>query len=161
MDRNRMDDEARGGLVQGRLAREVSTPQEVVQILKAAKTLAVVGFSDDAGKPAHYVPEYLFRHGYKIIPVHPALAARKESFFGQRAVATLREILEPIDVVEIFRRSDKVAEHLEDILSLSTPPRWVWLQLGIRNDEVMAKLLERGISVVQDRCMLADHRTFL
>jgi len=143
------------------VAREVVSEPGIVQILKSAKTVAVVGFSFDTGKPAHYVPEYLFRHGYKIIPVHPTLAARKESFFGQKAVATLKDILEPVDVVEIFRRSDKVNEHLEDILSMPTPPRWVWLQLGIRNDEFAQKLLEHGIGVVQDRCMLADHRTFL
>jgi len=143
------------------VAREVVSEPGIVQILKSAKTVAVVGFSADAGKPAHYVPEYLFRHGYKIIPVHPALAARKESFFGQKAVATLKDVLEPVDVVEIFRRSDKVGEHLEDILNMPESPRWVWLQLGIRNDEVAKTLLEHGIGVVQDRCMLADHRTFL
>ena len=143
------------------VAREVSTEAGIVQILGTAKTVAVVGFSADAGKPAHYVPEYLFRHGYKVIPVHPALAARKESYFGQKAVATLRELSEKVDVVEIFRRSDRVSEHLEDILNMSTPPPWVWLQLGIRNDEFAKNLLGRGISVVQDRCMLADHRTFL
>jgi len=143
------------------VAREVVTEAGIVQILKSAKTVAVVGFSADAGKPAHYVPEYLFRHGYKIIPVHPALAARKESYFGQKAVATLKDLLEPVDVVEIFRRSDKVGEHLEDILSMPESPRWVWLQLGIRNDGVAKTLLEHGIGVVQDRCMLADHRTFL
>ena len=143
------------------VAREVVSEAGIVQILKSTKTVAVVGFSADEGKPAHYVPEYLFRHGYKIIPVHPALAARKESYFGQKAVATLHEVAEKVDVVEIFRRSDKVYEHLEDILSMSESPRWVWLQLGIRNDEVAKTLLEHGIGVVQDRCMLADHRTFL
>ena len=153
MDRNGLDVEW--------VAREVSTRAGIVQILKTAKTVAVVGFSADAGKPAHYVPEYLFRQGYKIIPVHPTLAARKENPFGQKAVASLREISEGVDVVEIFRRSDKVSEHLDDILAMPTPPHWVWLQLGIRNDEVAQTLLEHGISVVQDRCMLADHRTFL
>jgi uncharacterized protein len=140
---------------------ELTDPKQIAELLKQAKTIAVVGFHPDAAKPAHYVPEYLQRRGYRIIPVNPSLAERKESFWGVRAVRTLAEIQENVDVVEIFRRSERVHEHLEDILAMLHRPRWVWLQLGIRNDEMAKTLLEQGINVVQDRCMLSEHRHLL
>ena len=134
---------------------------EVLKVLQDSKVVAVIGFHRDPGKPAHYVPEYLDRQGYSIIPINPALAARGESFFGRAAVATLAELKEPVDVVEVFRRSDKVHEHLADIFAMQPLPKVVWMQQGIRDDEVAAKLVEAGIDVIQDRCMLADHRMWM
>ncbi|SMB90011.1 CoA-binding protein [Deinococcus hopiensis] len=134
---------------------------DVIRVLKDNKVVAVVGFHRDPMKAAHYVPEYLYRRGYSVIPVNPALAARGESFFGHKAVSTLAEIGVPVDVVEVFRRSDKVHEHLSDILSMQPLPRVVWLQQGIRDDETAGALTARGIDVIQDRCMLADHRALL
>jgi uncharacterized protein len=130
-------------------------------VLEDSKVVAVIGFHRDPGKPAHYVPEYLDRQGYSIIAINPALASRGETFFGRAAVSTLAELTEPVDVVEIFRRSDKVHEHLADILSMQPLPKVVWMQQGIRDDEVAARLVEAGIDVVQDRCMLADHRLWM
>lgn len=140
--------------------KELTTIGEVVQVLEESKVVAVVGFHRDPMKPAHYVPEYLSRQGYSVIPVNPALAARGESFFGCKAVATLAEISEAVDVVEVFRRPDKVAEHLQDILAMHHKPKTVWLQQGIRSPDVADALIREGIQVVQDRCMLADHRQF-
>ncbi|MHA0040404.1 CoA-binding protein [Deinococcus sp. PEB2-63] len=139
----------------------VTGAAQVRQILTEHRVIAVVGFHHDAMKPAYYVPEYMHRQGYTIIPVNPALAARGESFFGHRAVATLAEITTPVDIVDVFRRSDKVREHLPDILAMPTPPKVVWLQLGIRDDATARDLAARGIDVVQDRCLLADHRALL
>ncbi len=139
----------------------VTQTAQVRQILTEHRVIAVVGFHHDAMKPAYYVPEYMHRQGYTIIPVNPALAARGESFFGHRAVATLAEITTPVDIVDVFRRSDKVREHLPDILAMPTPPKVVWLQLGIRDDATARDLAARGINVVQDRCLLADHRALL
>ncbi|GGL16403.1 CoA-binding protein [Deinococcus radiotolerans] len=139
----------------------VTQTAQVRQILTEHKVIAVVGFHHDAMKPAYYVPEYMHRQGYTIIPVNPALAARGESFFGHRAVATLAEITTPVDIVDVFRRSDRVREHLPDILAMPTPPKVVWLQLGIRDDATARELASRGIDVVQDRCLLADHRALL
>jgi predicted CoA-binding protein len=139
----------------------VTQTAQVRQILTEHKVIAVVGFHHDAMKPAYYVPEYMHRQGYTIIPVNPALAARGESYFGQKAVATLAEITTPVDIVDVFRRSDKVREHLPDILAMPTPPKVVWLQLGIRDDVTARDLAARGIDVVQDRCLLADHRALL
>ncbi|GGN33508.1 CoA-binding protein [Deinococcus daejeonensis] len=139
----------------------VTQTAQVRQILTEHKVIAVVGFHHDAMKPAYYVPEYMHRQGYTIIPVNPALAARGESFFGHRAVATLAEITTPVDIVDVFRRSDRVRDHLPDILAMPTPPKVVWLQLGIRDDATARDLAARGIDVVQDRCLLADHRALL
>lgn len=137
-----------------------STP-DVIRVLTENRVIAVVGFHPDPMKPAHYVPEYMYRQGYTVIPVNPALAARGESYFGHRAVATLAEIGTPVDIVEVFRRSDKVHQHLDDILAMQPLPRVVWLQLGIRDDRVARALTQRGVDVIQDRCMLADHRALL
>ena len=134
---------------------------DVIRVLKENKVIAVVGFHRDSMKPAHYVPEYMNRQGYTVIPVNPSLAARGESFFGQKAVSTLADIHTPVDVVEIFRRSDKVHDHLQDILNMNPLPKVVWMQLGIRDDVTAQELTARGIHVIQDRCMLADHRALL
>ncbi len=134
---------------------------DVLRVLEESKVVAVIGFHRDPGKPAHYVPEYLDRQGYTIVPVNPALAARGESFFGRAAVGTLAELTESVDVVEVFRRSDKVREHLADILAMQPLPKVVWMQQDIRDDAVAARLTAAGIDVIQDRCMLADHRMWM
>ncbi len=139
----------------------VQSKPDVIRVLTENKVIAVVGFHHDSAKPAYYVPEYMYRQGYTIIPVNPALAARGESYFGHKAVATLAEITVPVDIVDIFRRSDRVPDHLSDILAMNPLPKVVWLQLGIRNDAVARQLSARGIDVVQDRCLLADHRALL
>jgi predicted CoA-binding protein len=139
----------------------VQSKPDVIRILKDSKVIAVVGFHHDSMKPAYYVPEYMHRQGYTVIPVNPSLAERGESYFGHKAVATLAEIGGPVDIVDIFRRGDRVPDHLDDILAMDPLPRVVWLQLGIRNDAVARELSARGIDVVQDRCLLADHRALL
>ena len=139
----------------------LSEKADVLRVLEDSKVVAVIGFHRDPGKPAHYVPEYLDRQGYTVIPVNPALAGRGESFFGRAAASTLAELTESVDVVEVFRRSDKVHEHLADILAMQPLPKVVWMQQGIRDDEVAAQLTAAGIDVVQDRCMLADHRMWM
>ena len=141
--------------------KELTSVKDIVRVLEQSKTVAVVGFHRDPTKAAHYVPEYLNRQGYSIIPVNPALAARGEAYFGHPALATLAEIKGPVDVVDVFRRSDKVGDHLQDILAMRPPPKTVWLQLGIQNREVADALIRVGIQVVQNRCMLADHRQYL
>ena len=139
----------------------LTSKADVVRVLRGSRVVAVIGFHRDPGKPAHYVPEYLDRSGYTVLPVNPALAGRGEHYFGHAVVGTLAELSVPVDVVEIFRRSDRVHEHLSDILSMQPLPRVVWMQQGIRDDAVAAQLVEAGIDVIQDRCMLADHRTWL
>jgi len=139
----------------------LTDPKDILQVLEDSKSVAVIGFHPDEMKAAHYVPEYLDRQGYKVYGVNPALASRHASAFNHPVVASLAELNVPIDVVEVFRRSDKVREHLPDILGMNPLPKVVWLQLGIRDDAVAAELSAHGITVIQDRCMLSDHRQYL
>lgn len=138
----------------------ISTTQQISDHLRQGKaTIAVIGLHPDTSRAAHYVPEYLYRRGFRVLAVNPVLAERGEAFFGCQAAAHLADLGEPVDIVLIFRRSDKVAEHLEDILSLSPRPRLVWMQQGIRDPHTAAALTAQGIDVVQDRCIMVDHRS--
>ena len=130
-----------------------AVPQEAVEILKSTRSIAVLGMKGDgdAMAPAHGVPMYLAAHGYQITPVNPKLA--RDGYPG--AVASLADLPAAPDLVQVFRGSDQVAKHVDELLALN--PKAVWLQLGIRNDEAAARLQEAGIRVVQDRCMYKDH----
>ncbi len=130
--------------------------EAVREPLVKARVVAVLGVSATPEKPAHYVPEYAVQSGYRVIPVNPLLAGQR--LFGETVRATLAEIAEPVDIVDVFRRAELLDAHLPDILGMNPRPKLVWLQLGIRNPEFAAKLLEAGIEVIQDRCLLADHR---
>lgn len=126
------------------------------RILGEARVVAVLGAHEEAFRPAFYVPDYLFRQGYRVLPVNPQLLGR--TLWGQRVRGTLAELDEPVDIVDVFRRSELVPQHLDDLLAMRPRPRCVWLQLGIRNEAVAKHLQAEGIEVVQDRCTLADHR---
>ena len=125
-------------------------------ILESARSIAVIGVSASPDKPAHYVPEYMQACGYRVIPVNATLAG--QTLFGEPVRASLAEIAEPVDVVDVFRRAEHLDGHLEDILAMSPKPKFVWLQLGIRNDLFAERLEQAGIGVVQDRCIMADHK---
>ncbi len=105
------------------------------------------------------MPDYLADRAYRILPVNPVFAGRE--LWGETVVASLEDLTEPIDVVDVFRRSAHLPGHLDELLAIEPPPRWIWFQLGIRNDEVARRLEEAGIGVVQDRCLLADHRAWV
>lgn len=123
-------------------------------ILERSRTVAVVGIHHDAARPASYVPAYLHDHGYRIRGVNPALVGRV--LFGHPVVATLADVDEPIDLVDVFRRGEALPDHLAEFLACPAPV--VWFQLGITNDAVAAALTAAGKQVVQDRCTLAEHR---
>jgi uncharacterized protein len=128
----------------------------VREILSSSPTIAVLGIHREPEKAAFYVPEYLHDVGYRIIGVNPGFAG--QTLFGERVRATLAEIGEPVELVDVFRRSEQIPMHIEDILAMKPRPKVVWLQLGIRNDDA-AKIFEAaGIAVVQNRCTLADHQ---
>jgi hypothetical protein len=127
-------------------------------ILEQARVVAVLGAHPDASRPAHYVPAYLAAMGYTVLPVNPTCAG--QMLFDHAVVAELPEIDQPVDVVDVFRRSELLPGHLQEILAMRPLPRWVWLQSGVYHDEVTRELEAHGIAVVQDRCMLADHRAF-
>jgi predicted CoA-binding protein len=126
------------------------------EILTGSPTVAVLGVHLEPEKAAFYVPEYLHDEGYRVIGVNPKFI--DETLFGERVRATLREIDEPIDIVDVFRRPEDIPAHLDDILAMKPRPRVVWFQLGIRHDDAAKVLEEAGITVVQNRCTLADHQ---
>ncbi|HZO13674.1 MAG TPA: CoA-binding protein [Polyangiaceae bacterium] len=126
------------------------------RILEQSRTVAVLGAHVEPERAAHYVPAYLAEHGYRILPVNPVFVG--QTLFGAPVLGTLREIAEPIDVVDVFRRSEHLAQHLDDILAMNPKPRVVWLQLGIHDPDFERAIEEAGIELVVNRCMLADHR---
>jgi uncharacterized protein len=132
------------------------TNETIRAILSLSPRIAVLGISDNPDKPAHYVPAYLHQHGYQIFGVNPKLVRHR--LFGNPVVASLGELQQPVDLVDVFRRPELLPMHEAELIALRAPV--VWFQLGIRNDEVAAALTEHGCTVVQNRCTLADHRTF-
>jgi predicted CoA-binding protein len=132
--------------------RQQKTLEELRQILTATQTIAVVGLSDKPDRPAHTIPAYLQRQGYRIIPVNPKLSEA----LGEKAYASLRDISEPVDVVEIFRRAEDVPPIIEDAIAIGA--KVVWMQLGIVNEEAAVRAESAGLTVVMDTCMGATHQ---
>ncbi|GIW34270.1 CoA-binding protein [Meiothermus sp.] len=122
--------------------------------LASARTVAVLGAHPNPSKAAFYVPDYLGRKGYQLFPVNPVYA--EQELWGQVAVSTLTDLEEPVDIVVVFRRSEALPNHLEEILTAK--PKLVWLQSGILNNAFSETLRQAGIPVVQDRCLMVVHR---
>jgi len=122
------------------------------ELFKTAKTIAVVGLSNSPLRPSHGVAAYLQQHGYRIIPVNPTI----EASLGEKAYASLRDVPEKIDVVDVFRRSEFVPEVIDQAIALNIPA--VWLQEDVVHEQAAAKARQAGIFVVEDRCMLKEHR---
>lgn len=135
---------------------EIESLPAIRDVLARARTIAVLGAHHQPSRPAFYVPEYLHSQGYRVLPVNPTLVGT--TLWGEPVRATLAELGEPVDLVDVFRLAELLPGHLADVLAMSPRPRLVWLQLGIRNDAFAKALLDAGIDVVQDRCTLADHR---
>jgi predicted CoA-binding protein len=131
----------------------------LTRILRQARTIAVLGAKTAAGQPAFYVPAYLHGRGYRIFPVNPTISGR--SVLGEVVVGALADLREPVDVIDVFRRPEYLPGHAREILALPWRPRAVWFQLGIRHDGAAAELARAGIDVVQDRCMMPEHRRLI
>ena len=134
----------------------MSVPDEAMEIVRKARVIAVVGLSPDENRPSHGVARYLQGQGYRIVPITP----RGGTILGERVYGTLEEAaaaLHPaaIDIVDVFRRPEYVADLLPGILAVR--PHLVWLQLGIRDDATAGRLAEAGIAVVQDHCLAVEH----
>jgi predicted CoA-binding protein len=125
---------------------------EIGALLKRAKTIAVVGLSDSPLRPSHGVSAYMQHHGYRIIPVNPKI----KGALGEKAVASLADIQEKIDIVDIFRRSEEVEPIVDEAIRLSVPA--IWMQEGVINEEAAQKARNAGIFVVMDSCILKEHR---
>lgn len=123
-------------------------------LLQRTRRIAVLGIKPEStGAPAAYVPAYARRAGYEIVPV-PVYFPEVTEMLGEPVYRKLVDIPEPVDMVNVFRRSGDIPPHLDDILA--SRPSSVWFQLGIRNDAVAEQLARAGIDVVQDRCLLVE-----
>lgn len=131
---------------------------EIRELLQNTKTIAVVGIKMETYQPAFYVPQYMKTVGYEIVPV-PIYYPDATEILGEKVYRALVDIPQEIDLVNIFRRPNDVANHAEDILAKK--PKAVWMQSGIRSDEVAETLAKAGIKVVQDSCLMVEHRTLM
>lgn len=127
----------------------------IKEILEKTETIAVIGAKKDEWEYAYKVPLYMQQHGYRVLPVNPKYEG--DEIFGEPAVERVDKLIDPVDLVLIFRRSEFLDDHAVDILRMIPLPKYVWFQLGIYNDNA-AKLLEAGgIKVVQNRCIMVEH----
>ena len=119
-------------------------------ILNTVKTIAMVGFSPNTSRPSYFAFKYLLERGYRMIPVNPGQAGK--DILGQKVYATLGDIPEPVDMVDIFRGAEHVLPIVREALTLKPNPQVIWMQLGVRNDEAARLAEQAGIKVVMDRC---------
>jgi len=124
----------------------------VAEVLRASKTIAVVGLSANPARPSHQVAGYLQRVGYRIIPVNP----NEREVLGEKAYARLEDVPEKIDIVDIFRRPEEVAGVVESAIRIGA--KVVWMQLGIEDAVAAEKARRAGLNVVEDACLLVEDR---
>jgi uncharacterized protein len=129
--------------------------QQMRSILENAHTVAVVGISDNPERPSLGVAGYLQDHGYRIIPVNPMIG----EVLGERSVASLRDIQEPVDIVDVFRRPEAVPAVVEDAIAIAA--KVVWMQEGVVNEEAAQRAREAGLQVVMDQCIKKTHRRLM
>lgn len=125
---------------------------DIGKLLKTAKTIAVVGLSNSPLRPSHGVSAYMQSNGYRIIPVNPSI----NGALGEKAVGSLSEIKEKIDIVDVFRRSEFVPELVDEAIRLKVQA--IWMQEGVVHEAAAEKARKAGIFVVMDRCILKEHR---
>jgi uncharacterized protein len=138
----------------------LTTDDEIRDVLRNTKTIAVLGIKPEshANQPAFYVSKYMADAGYEIIPV-PVYYPDVTEILGKVVYRSLTDVPGEIDMVNVFRRSEDIPKHTSEILAKK--PKSVWFQLGIRNDEVAERLAEAGIKVVQDLCLMVEHRALI
>ena len=121
-------------------------------ILNEYRIIAMVGLSPDPSRPSHRVANYLISHGYKVIPVNPDA----QEILGTRSYSDMSSIPEPIEIVDIFRRSEEVMPIVDEAIKIGA--KVVWMQEGVINEEAALKAQDAGLLVVMDRCMLKEHK---
>jgi predicted CoA-binding protein len=125
------------------------------EMLEQAKVIAVVGCSDNPERTSYMIAQALQNAGYRIIPVNPVIAG--QTVLGEKVRASLLEITEPVDIVDVFRRSELVMPVAEDAVQMNPRPKVLWMQEGVVNEAACALASEHGIEVVMDRCIKVDH----
>ena len=128
---------------------------EIAELLRTARTIAVVGLSSRKFRPSYGVSDYMKRAGYRIIPVNP----NESEVLGERCYATIEDIPDHIDIVDIFRRSEHVPEIVEAAIRAGAGA--IWMQEGVVHEAAARRAREAGLKVVMDRCILKDHSRFL
>jgi predicted CoA-binding protein len=128
----------------------MKTDAEIADILRSTRTIALVGWSSNPDRPSHRVARFLAGRGYRVIPVNPGHAG--QTALGEVVRARLSDIAEPVDMIDIFRRSEAVLPVVEEALSALPGLKTVWMQLGVENAEAAALARARGVDVVQNRC---------
>jgi hypothetical protein len=126
--------------------------ERVTELLKTAKTIAVVGLTDSPLRPSYGVSHYMRARGYRIIPVNPNI----KEWEGEKAYASLLDIPEKVDIVNVFRRSKAVPEVVDQAIQIKAPA--IWMQEGVVHEEAAEKARQAGIFVVMDLCILKEHR---
>ncbi|MFZ5590840.1 MAG: CoA-binding protein [Bacillota bacterium] len=129
--------------------------QQIKTILAESRTIAIVGLSDKPQRDSYRVAEYLQKKGYRIIPVNPTI----ECVLGERAYPSMREVPEPVDIVDVFRRSEEVPSVVEQ--ALEKRPRLIWLQLGVISPQAAEMAAAAGVPLVMDRCLKVEHGRLL
>lgn len=124
----------------------------IIEMLRQAASIAVVGLSSKRLRPSFGVSSYMQQQGYRIIPVNP----EETEILGQKAYPALADVPEKIDIVNVFRRSDAVPAIVDEAIALKVP--YLWLQEGVVHEEAAEKARQAGIKVVMDRCLLKEHR---
>jgi predicted CoA-binding protein len=127
-------------------------PDAITDLLKRSKTIAVVGLSNSPLRPSHGVSAYMQTHGYRIIPVNPNI----KGSLGEKSYATLADVPEKIDVVNIFRRPEFVQEVVDQAIRLKVPA--IWMQEGVFHEAAAEKARKTGIFVIMDHCILKEHK---
>lgn len=138
-----------------KLRYKYKDPKTIEQILEKCETIAVVGLSSKESRAGYYVPAYMQRQGYRIIPVNPHI----EAALGEKSYADLASIPEKIDLVLLFRRSDAVPPFVEDAIEVGA--RAVWMQQGIVNLPAAERANQAGLDVVMSACIMVEHRNWM
>ncbi len=125
--------------------------EEIANLLRGAKRIAVVGLSDNPSRDSHVVAQYLDRHGYEIIPVNPSI----KTVLGKTSYASLKDIPGHIDIVDVFRKSDAVPGIVDEAIAVKAAA--IWLQLGVVHNASAQKATDAGLAVVQSKCIKVEH----
>jgi predicted CoA-binding protein len=134
------------------MSNTFSDPNQITELLRTVKNIAVVGLTSNPMRPSNSVSEYMQSQGYRIIPVNP----NEREVLGEKAYATLADVPEKIDLVNVFRRPEFVADIVQQTIALKVPA--IWLQEGVIDERAAQAARDAGLVVIMDRCILKEHR---
>ncbi len=127
---------------------------KIRRILRSSKTLAVVGLSAQWHRPSYFAAKYMQEHGYRVIPVNPVY----DAILGEKCYKSLRDIPEPVDVVDCFRKSSEIPAIAEEAIAIGA--KVLWMQLGVQSEQARARAEAAGLEVVENRCVKIEHGRF-